>query len=324
MSFPKALLSATVVAVSFLVNMPAIAQAYPNKPLQVISGFAAGGSFGAFCRIVADGLGERSKLAVVDDHKPGASGAIAAEYVAKAVADGSIFMVVEDTVMSISPLINPNLGYNPRDFTPISLSATFPVIVMAPPALGVKDMRGLVALAKSKPGSLSFASPGIGTSSQLTFEQLKAQAGIDMVHVPYKGGLNPVADLIENRIQLHIMSAFTATPFIKDGKLMALGVRSASRAPSLPDVPTFEEVGIPNFAYDVYYGVVISARTPKPMVNFLEREMRAILEMPQIRERIEKLNLKVEAGGSEAFSARIREDIARWSPIITRLGLRTN
>lgn len=324
MKYLKSFFAVASVCVMVAGHTIAHSQTYPDKPIRIIAGFPPGGSFDAFSRTIALALGERLKQTTVVENRPGAAGAPAAEYVAKSPADGYTLLVVEDGMMSIAQLLNPNLGYNSiQDFAPISLSTIIPMVLVANPSLGVKDLKSFIALAKSKPGALNYASPGTGSSPHLTFEILKEKAAIDVVHVPYKGAANVVPDLLSGRVQLLIVGENTVKSFIRNGSLVVLAGTGKVRSPTLPDTPTFVESGYPALQVEPYYGLVAPARTPKPIVDVLDREMRAGLEIPSIRAKLIDLNMQIAAGGGDVLAARIREDIARWKPIVARLGVRT-
>ncbi len=302
-----------------------MAQTFPDRPIHLVLGFAPGGSADGFSRTVGQALSDRVKQPVVVDNRPGAGGTLAGAFVAKSPEDGYTLFMADDSTMGIAPFVYSNLGYNPaQDFAPISLSITQPMILVSSVASGIKDVPGLIAMAKSKPGTLNYGSPGSATLPHLAFELLKAQAGIDVTHVPYKGGPLVLADLAAGRVQLLFIGVNSALPFIQDGKVMAIGATSLTRIPKLPNVPTISESGIPGYSVDSYYGLVAPARTPKAVVDLLDREVRAALLVPEVSDKLARLGMPVAAGNADALAARIRDDLARYGPIVKKAGVRLN
>lgn len=317
-----------LVTVGFLclvATATANAQTFPDKPLRLVVGYVPGGVADAFCRTMGQALGERLKQPVVVDNKPGAGGTLAALFVAKSTDEGYTLLMAEDGALGVAPSIYQNLGYNPtQDFAPVSLSVTQPMVLLATPGAGVKDLAGLIALAKSKPRVLNFASPGNATTPHLAFELLKAQAGIEVTHVPYKGGTPALLDLVAGRVEFLFIGINNAFPFIQDGKAVPIGVTSLTRQSRISGVPPISEAGIPGFSSEPWFGLAMPARAPRPIVNIMERETQAVLEQPDVREKLVKLGMQVAAGNAEALATRIREDVARYARIIKQTGIRAD
>lgn len=271
---PLALMVGTMV-----LAVSAFGQTFPAKPVRLIVGFPAGGGTDTLARLLSRKLADTWPQALVAENRPGADGAIAAELVAKAPADGYTLAMISNG-HTITPF-QRQLAYDPlKDFAPVTLVASIPNLLLVHPSLPVKTVKDLVALAKAHPGELSFGSSGTGTSPYLAMELLKSMAGIDMVHVPYKGSSPAVFDLMGGHIQVMFGAISTTLAYVKSGKLVALAVSSPRRWPAVPNLPTVAESGFAGFEASSWYGVLAPAGTPPAIVNKLQADMAAAVNAP--------------------------------------------
>lgn len=292
------------------------AQAFPTKPIRVIVPVGTGGSPDILARSLGEKLTESWGQTVVTDNRPGANGIIASEAVAKAAPDGYTLLMAYDS-HSINPSLY-QLPYNPiRDFTPISMVAKIPLVMVVPPSLGVSSVQEFIALAKSRPNELNFASVGKGSSAHLAAELFKTMTGAPIVHVPYKDNATANADLMSGRVQMVMFSVVSTVPLIRDGRMRALAVSSPQRSSALPNVPTMIEAGVPGYDYSPWIGLLGPANMPKEIVTKLNAEVARIVALPEVQKRYaEQLNLTVST--PEQFGALIEADITRWSKIVPK------
>ena len=290
---------------------------YPNRPIRFISPFLPGGSQDVIARIVGGRLAERLGQPVVVDNRSGAAGIIATELTARAQPDGHTLLMITAGPITIAPSLQAKLPYDPqKDLAPIIQLVETPMALMASPTFPAKTVAEAVALAKSKPNQLNYGSVGNGSISHLTMELFKTQTGTDMAHVPYKGAVPAFTDLIGGQVQLLFITTASAQPFTASGKVRALGVAAKKRSPMMPDVPTIIEAGVKNFEVPVWAGVATTAGTPKAVIDRLYREMLAVLQMPETRERLAALGSDVVGSTPEQFAALLKDDRARWAKVI--------
>ena len=313
---------ASAVAVS--AALPSAAQtAFPSRPIKLIVPHAPGGNADAFGRILAQYLSERIGQQVVVENKPGAGGTVAGGVIAKNTApDGYTLMVADNGTHAIAPtLYGSKLTYDVfKDFTPITLAATFPTVILLHPSVLATTPKEFVALAKSQPGKLTYSSAGTGNGSHLTIELFRTAAGgLDMLHIPYKGGAPAVQALVSGEVQMTAVSANTALPQIQSGKARALGVASSKRSPALPDVPTFHESGIA-FEGDSWLGIVGPAGIPADVVAKLNADITATLRQPDVQERLAKIGLVVVASTPAEFTAVLQHDVPKWGKAVKDSG----
>ena len=298
------------------------AQAFPSKPIRLIIPHAAGGNSDAFGRIVAQKLSERMGQQVVVENRVGAGGTIASAMVAKAPADGYTLVVADSGTHAIAPtLYGARLQYDVfKDFTPITVAATFPVVFVIHPSIAAKTPKEFVALVKSQPGKLTYSSAGTGNGSHLALEMFRTAAGgLDMVHIPYKGGAPAVQALLAGDVQLTAVSVNTAMGHIKSGKARAIGLGSAKRSAALPDVPTFNESGIP-FEADSWLAILGPPGMPQDVVSRLNTEFVATLRSPDVRERLAALGLDVVASTPAEVSQVLSRDVPKWGKAVKDSG----
>lgn len=296
--------------------------AYPTKPIRVLVGFAPGGGSDTLGRLVGQPLSESLGQPVVIDNRPGANGVIAMELTARAPADGYTLMVVSGSSVVSATLITKVAFDINKAFAPISMLARQPYVLLVPRSLPVNDVKQLIALAKSKPGALNYGSSGHGSSAHLGMELFKQRAGVDMVHVAYKGIGPAIIDLIGGQIQLLFGSAVSAGAAIKTGKVRALAVTSARRAKSLPDLPTIAESGVANFDLSGWYGLVAPAGAPQPVIAKLNREIARVMSLPEMQARLSGDGSEPAPGTPAQLAATISHEIQTWQKLVQQTNLR--
>jgi len=304
-----------------MVPLAAGAQAsFPDKPIKFVVPVPAGGVTDLVARVLAAGLTTRLGQPVIVENRAGASGIPAAEYVAHAKPDGYTLFVGTIGTLSVNQAIFRNLPYDvDRDFTPVSLVAAAPTILVVNPALPVHSVQELIAYGKAHPGKLNYASFGNGTSSHLAGELFKSLAGVDAVHVPYKGNAPAMTDLLGGRVDMLFDNIITSLPFIKDHRLRALAVTAPSRSNLVPDVPTMAEAGLPGQEISGWLGIVAPAGTPPDIVEMLSKAMATELHLPEVQKKI----VGTETVGStpEQFGAFLRLERSKWNKLVKEAGI---
>jgi tripartite-type tricarboxylate transporter receptor subunit TctC len=303
--------------------LPAAAQTppFPSRPVRLIVPHAPGGNSDTFGRILAQKLGEGIGQQVVVENKPGAGGTVASGMVAKFPPDGYTLLVADNGTHAIAPtLYGSRLSYDVfKDFTPITLATRFPTVILLHPSVPATTPKEFVALAKGQPGRFVYSSAGTGNGSHLTLELFRAAAGLDMMHVPYKGGAPAVQALLAGEVQLTAVSVNTALPQVQSGKARALGVASSKRSPALPDVPTFNESGI-LFEGDSWLGIVGPPGIPANIVARLNAAIAATLRQPDVEERLAKIGLEVVASSPAELTAVLQRDVPKWGKAVKDSG----
>ena len=307
---------------SLLGTSSALAQAWPEKTITIVVPTAAGGANDAMARIIAQGMSARLGKPVVVDNKAGANGAIAAEFVARAPADGYTIMFGYIATHGINPALQ-KLKYDPvADFEPIGMVAASPTLLVAHNGVPAKNAKELVALVKAKPGTFSYATAGNGTAPHIAGELFKLTTGVDAVSVPYKGSAPAVVDTIAGNTQYMFPSLFTAYPQVKGGKLKALGIAGEKRSSVLPDVPTLAEQGIANVNMSQWYAMFAPAKTPKAVIDRLNREMNAVLADKLAAKRIEDQGAEVETGTPEQLKTLVQKEVTHWKNVVSAAKIR--
>ncbi len=301
----------------------AVAADFPQRPLRILTPFSAGSTTDIVARPLAARMSEAWGQPVVVDNRAGAGGSIAAEIVAKATPDGHTLLIGATGPNAVNPSLIKNPGYDSqRAFAPITLTSTNNLLLVMSMAVPVKTVKELVDLAKSKPGQLRFASPGTGSSPHLAGELFKSLAGIDLVHVPYKGSPQYVIDLLASRIDLSIGAAGPVLPHAKAGRLRLLGVSAAKRDPAMPDVPAINE-SVPGFEVVGWYGLLTTAGTPGPVVRKLHAKAVRILALPEVKTVYASAGMDaVSSSSPAAFDALIRSERDKWAKVIKAAGIR--
>ena len=309
--------------VFFLAALAAQAQDWPVRPLRLVVPFAPGGVTDTSARVVAERTGARLGQPMVVENRPGASGNIGTQQVAQSSPDGYTLLLGFDGTMVINPWVFAKIPFDTlRDFEPVTKLGDATLILAAHPSLAANDLRELIALAKEKPGTLSYGTSGTGGTPHLAGEMLNQRAGIALVHVPYKGGGPAITDAVGGQIPLVFTAVAGAQQYVKSGRLKALGVPSAKRSASLPEVKTFVESGLDGFVVDSWVGVLAPARTPRPAIERLQREIAAVLAEPEVRERYAVLGIEPVGNAPAEFAAQIRADLARWEKVVKQANVR--
>ena len=307
---------AALIALIGGVVAPAWAQPYPNKPVKVIVTFPPGGTPDIYGRILAQELSNLWKQSVLVENKTGASGTIGTDFVAKSAPDGYTLLFAADASITIAPNLLSNMPYNvSKDLTPIINAASGPFVMLANPGFAVNDMKGLIALAKQQPGKLTYASSGAGGQQHLSMETVKHMAGIDIVHVPYKGFGQGVNDVMAGHVPLIFGGITASIQLSKSGKLKPIAVTSLKRSKSLPDVPAIAET-LPGFRIDAWYGFIGPAGMSKDLVKKIHDDVATILKRPDVQARIAADGMEVVANSPEEFASQIAEDARDWARLI--------
>jgi tripartite-type tricarboxylate transporter receptor subunit TctC len=302
-----------------------LAQSYPDKPIRIVVTFPAGGPTDAVARPISQSLSTTWGQPVIIDNRGGAGGIVGTEIVAHSAPDGYNLLIGTAGGMSINPSLHAKLSYDPfKDFAPISMLVINPQILVAHPALAASNVRELVALAKSKPGQLNFASSGTGTATHLGLELFKAATGINVVHVPYKGGAPALTDLIAGQVQLLFISIPSVMPQVKAGRLKAIAVSSARRSLSAPEVPTVAESGYPGFEYVNWNALFAPAATPRAIISKLNTEVVKIMRDPDLAQKLVGQGAEPAPGTPEQLAQYMRVDFDRWRKVIRAAGITAN
>jgi tripartite-type tricarboxylate transporter receptor subunit TctC len=299
-------------------------QTFPNKPIRMIVPFSPGSQTDILARWIGEKMTEKWTQQVVVDNRPSAGGTIASQYVLAANPDGHTLMMVS-TGHAGNATLYSKLPYDTiKDFSGISRVASVPNLLVVSPTLGVKSVKELIALAKSKPGQLNFSSAGIGSGTQINGEMFKLAAGINATHVPYKGAPEALNEAMAGRVEFNFSPILVAAGQVKAGKVLALAVSTASRSPMFPDVPTVAEAGIPGFEYDQWYGLLASAKTPRPLINTVNQEVVRILNLPDMKERLLTQGATPAPTTPQEFDAFIRSEVKRFAQVLIAAGARIN
>ena len=300
-----------------LAALPALAQQYPIRPIRLIVPFPPGGGVDIVARTVGEKVGARLRQTIVVDNRPGAGATLGTSLAAKSTPDGYTLLVAPVIGLAIAHAYYRKLDYDlRRDFAPVSKIGFGTVVMVVPPSLGVSSVEELITLAKAKPGQLSFASSGTGGLIHLTGELFKQMAGVNILHVPYKGTSQLLPDLIDGRVSLAIDSLPAHLPHIKAGRLRALGVARRNRSAQLPDVPTMSEAGLPGFESYTDYALYAPAGTAKAIVAILNRETIPVLQLSDLRAKLEGIGIDVAGSTPEALQAEVASEIAKWTKVI--------
>ena len=303
---------------------PSAAQTYPDRPLRLIVPYAPGGGTDLTSRLIARRLTENFRQQVIVDNRAGGAGNIGCEIAARSAPDGYTLLTAGIS-FSINVSIFARLNYDPvRDFDPVSLVATVPLVVVVNPAVPATSIRELIALAKAKPGTLNYASGGTGTANHIAGELFKYMTGTDIVHVPYKGGGPALADVIGGQVQLLFNTMTSTVGFMNSGKLRALAVTGAKRSPGVPNLPTVAEAGVPGFDVGAWFGIVVPRGTPRPLVNKLNGEIVRITRQPEAREQFAAQGAEAVGSTPEEFGRHLRTEIDKWAKVAKAAGMRAD
>lgn len=301
------------------------AQGYPAKSLRLIVPFSAGGPTDILARFLGQKLTESWGRQVVIDNRPGGAGNIGAELVAKSAPDGYTLLLATAGILTVNPHLFRKLPFDTlRDFAPVTLAAYNPNILVVHPSLPVKSVKELIQLARKRPGELSYGSAGVGSASHLATETFKSIAGIDIVHVPYKGAAPGVNDLIGGHVQMMLIGLPVALPHVRSGKLRALGVSTPKRSPLAPELPTISESGLPGFQKINWLGLLVPAATPKEIVARLNAEVVRILRLPDTRTRLLAQGFEPVGGTPEQLTEYMKTELAKAGEIVKKSGIKAD
>ncbi len=318
---PCAVVCSAVALAASGAALDARAADWPARAIRVVVPVPPGGGTDILSRTLQPHLSQSLGQPVVVENKPGAGSTLGTEHVVESDPDGYTFLVV-DTAIAVNPFLYKKLPYDTvKDLQPVSLIATAPVILVVHPKVPAKSVKELIDLAKAKPGQLNFASGGNGASTHLAVELLKSVAGIDMVHVPYKGTGPAVTDLVGGHVNLLMGGISSARSHVEAGRLRALAVTGDARSSAMPDVPTFKELGYPGVSASSYWGMFAPAGTPKPIVDRMSQAVAKALKIPDVATRLEGLGYVVIGGSPEAYAENLRSEMAKWGPVVKRAGI---
>ena len=314
--------AAALLSLFAVVTTAAAQDAWPNRQIRMVVPLPAGAAVDVIGRLVAAKLGERLGQTVVIENRAGASGAIGADAVAKAAPDGYTLGMATTTTHVTNAIVNAKLAYDPvKDFTPIGLIGVVPYALSVSPKIPVNNVRELIALAKSKPGILSYSSVGLGSVAHLATELLSNMTGIKLNHIPYRSASQAVIDLAEGRIDITFGTLGSSLPLIKDGKIKLLAVSTTRRASQVPDIPTIAEAGVPGFETSLWFALVAPPNLPQPIATRLNRELNAIIADPVVQKGFDVQATQSEPSTLQGMGDLIRRDLARWRDIAAKAGV---
>jgi tripartite-type tricarboxylate transporter receptor subunit TctC len=303
----------------------ASAAAFPDKPVRFVVGFTPGGPSDILARAVGQKLAERWGQQVVIENRPGAGGNLAAEAVAKSAPDGYTWLLGNNSILATNQSLYRKLPYDPvKDFAPVALVAVQPNILVVHPEVPAKSVSDLIRLARQSPGKLNYASSGAGAAAHLAGELFKTLAGVDIVHVPYKGAQPALTDVLAGQVQLMFATSASVIPYLKTGRLRALAVTSAQRSPSVPELPTVSEAGLAGFEATTWHGVVVPSATPRALIERINQDTNSVLKDKDLSERLAGLGAEVLTGTPRDFADYIAREIPKWSKVVRDSGARAD
>jgi tripartite-type tricarboxylate transporter receptor subunit TctC len=310
---------------SLLPAAPSSAQTYPARSIRMIVPYPPGGASDVTARIVSAKLAERLKQQVVVDNRSGAGGGIGTEMAAKAAPDGYTLLLGSASEIAMLPAVVPKVPFDPvRDFAAVAMVADLPLVLAAHPSVAVQSVNDLITLAKARPGTINYGSAGVGATSHLAMAMFNSLTGTKMVHVPYKGSAPATADLVAGHLNVGTPTLPAALPYQKSGQLRILAVTSAKRWPSLPQVPTVAESGVPGYEVILWTGVMAPAGTPAEIVSYLHREIAQLLTLPEVKENLAKQGAEINSAGPAQFAATIAADVAKWVKVVKDADIRVD
>ena len=295
---------------------------YPERPIRLVVPFAAGGGVDVLARAIGQRLGEQLKQPVVVENKPGGNANIGVDFVAKAPADGYTVLIAANG-LATNPALFPDLTYNvQRDLAPVAYVGYAPLVFVAPQSFAGRTLAEVIRAAKAQPGKLNYASAGSGTSQHLAMELLKTMTGIEVQHIPYKGGAPAIVDMLGGRIDFMMLNPLEALPHVRAGKLHAIMVDSPGRMPLLPDVPSAAEAGLPGYDASTWWAFMVPARTPRSVIDKLNAGINGALADPEVRKRLEDMGVVIQPGTPEQLGAFIRAETDKWAAVIRKANIK--
>jgi tripartite-type tricarboxylate transporter receptor subunit TctC len=314
---------ALLAASGAIAALPAAAQNFPDRPVRIVVPYPPGGTTDILARLIAQKMQERLRQSFVVENRAGATGVIGAEHVARSAPDGYTILMGVNGPLTIGPAFRRDMPYDTlRSFAPITLVASVPKLIVVYPGLPVRTLGELIEYAKARPGQLSFASSGSGSTGHLAAEMFKIRAGVDILHVPYRGGSQATADVVSGRVQIQFEVLTQLLPQVQSGQLRALAVTSGRRLPNLPDIPTVAELGFPGFESRTWFGLLAPAGTPPAIVRLLRDNVVEVLGSPEVKTMLEQQAADPVGDTPEQFAAFLREDMERWADVVRRSGAR--
>jgi tripartite-type tricarboxylate transporter receptor subunit TctC len=318
-----AITAAIVATTAAQAQDPNQAVSYPNRPIRIVIGFTPGGQPDITARLMAPKLNEVFGQPVVVDNRPGAGGVLGARIVAASNPDGHTLLSISSAHV-VAPAVHARLGYDPlKDFAAIAQTTSAAYLLVVPPSLEVKTLKDFIALAKAKPGQINFSSGSTGSGTHFAAEMLKAAAGIDVVHIPYKGIPEALTDTVSGRVQFFMSPLASAINLVRDGKLRALGVSSSKRVRAYADVPTIAEAGLAGFEWDSWGGLLAPAKTPRAVVAKLNREVSRVLTLPEVQQRLVSLGAEPTPGKPEQFDQLLAAQLVITANLARKAGIKT-
>lgn len=307
-----------------LAAFDAQSQNYPTRPVRIIIPFTAGSQTDVLARLIGAKLTETSGHQVVSDNRPGAGGIVAGNIVVGANPDGQTILLTS-IAYAVSAALYTKLPYDAlKDIVGVGQIASTPLILVVNPGIGVKSVKELIALAKEKPGQLLFGSAGIGSGTHMGGEQFKFAAGINVVHIPYRGTPEALVDTAAGRVQYWLSPTGPAMAFVKDGRVLALAVTTAQRSPAYPDVPTIAESGLPGFDYDTWYGIFVPGQTPRAIIGQVNKAVSGVVNLPELKKNLLVQGVVLKSSSPEAFSKLVAEDIGKLSKIVKAANIKVD
>jgi tripartite-type tricarboxylate transporter receptor subunit TctC len=321
----RGLAALAVATFGVLATQTVSAQSWPSKPIRIVVPFTAGGNTDIVARMIGDGLSKTFGQPVLIENKPGAAGLVGATAVAKAPADGYTFLMGTVGTHAINAGLYTKMPYDTvKDFTPVTLVASVPNILVVHPSLPVDSVNDLIGYLKANPDKSNFSSSGNGTSIHLSGELFKIRTGVSMTHIAYKGSPPALADLMGGQVQLMFDNLPTSLPHVKAGKLKALAVTTAKRIPALPDLPTVDESGLPGFETGSWFGLLAPAGTPKEIIARVDIEIRKMVQSPEMREKLIQQGAEPLGMGSDEFAAHIKAELVKWGEVVKASGAKAD
>jgi len=325
MTYMKSAMDALLVGLTIVSAGNVMAQGYPVKPIRLIVPLAPGGPSDILARSMAQKLTETMKQTVYVENRTGAGGTIGTDIAAKSAADGYNLLLVAVASYTINATLYPKLAYDPlKDLAPVTILAGAPYILVVHPALPVRSLKQLIALAKARPGELNYSSGGAGTGPHLATEVLKASTGMNIVHIAYKGAGPALSDLVAGHVQLQLANMIASLPLVRSGRLRAIAVSGAKRSPTLPEVPTIAESGISGFDQVGGHMIMVPGATPREVVMRLHQELIKVLQQPEVKARLANEGAEIFGTPPNESAAVIRAEIEKWAKVIKQLGLQAN